>query len=280
MKNFTLISVFALILSAPTQAETINCTAIISLPYTIATQGAYCLTGHLSTSMASGNAITINANNVVLDLNGFKLGGQAAGLGTTANGIYAYQRQNITIRNGTVRGFYRGIHLSDTTPYNTSQGHVIEDIRVDQNTFMGISAYGSGNMIRNNQLVATGGTTTSANAYAYGIGTVGAATQVLNNLVTEVTAQGTGEAYGIEMYNASNSVVAGNRVSNIASLSGGTIGIFLNSGTNLAVRDNIVTTVLNGIYFNPGVTGTYMGNLVRSTSSPYTGGTAAGTTNY
>jgi len=38
--------------------------------------------------MTSGNAITIATNNVVLDLNSFKLGGLSAGLGTNANGIY------------------------------------------------------------------------------------------------------------------------------------------------------------------------------------------------
>ena len=122
MKKLTFASVFALIaltLIAPAQAETVNCTAITSLPYTISTQGVYCLTDHLSTAITTGNAITINTNNVVLDLNGFKLGGLSAGLGTQAHGIYAYQRQNITIKNGTVRGFFIGIYLDDFSPFTT-----------------------------------------------------------------------------------------------------------------------------------------------------------------
>ena len=62
-----------------TQAETIDCTAITSPPYVIATQGVYCLTGNLSTSITTGSAIEIQANNVTLDLNGFKLGELVAG---------------------------------------------------------------------------------------------------------------------------------------------------------------------------------------------------------
>ena len=88
-----LFSVFAVLLfSSMAQAETTECTVITSLPYTISTQGIYCLKGNLATSMTSGNAIEINTNNVVIDLNGYKLGGLGAGPGTTARGIHAYQR--------------------------------------------------------------------------------------------------------------------------------------------------------------------------------------------
>ena len=38
------------------------------------------------------------------------------------------------IKNGTVRGFLYGVWLDDASPYTTSQGHMIEDLRVDQNT--------------------------------------------------------------------------------------------------------------------------------------------------
>ena len=105
---------------AASRAETVNCAPITTLPTIIAAQGIYCFTGHLSTAITSGNAIDIQTNNVILDLNGFKLGGLAAGAGTTAIGIHALDRQNITIKNGTVRGFLRGIQLEASGP---SQGH-------------------------------------------------------------------------------------------------------------------------------------------------------------
>ena len=93
---FSVLSLAFIFLSAA-QAETTECTVITSLPYAINTQGIYCLKGNLESNMTSGNAITINTNNVVLDLNGYKIGGLAAGAGTNANGIFAGQRQNILL---------------------------------------------------------------------------------------------------------------------------------------------------------------------------------------
>ena len=110
------------------------------------------------------------------DLNGFA-GGSAAGPGTLANGVFASNRQNITIKNGTIRGFSTGVFLGTT---GASQGHVVEDIRVDQNTRVGIDVQGTGNIVRNNQVVSTGGSTTSgADADAYGIIVVGDGPRVL-----------------------------------------------------------------------------------------------------
>ena len=127
----------------PTRAETIDCTAITSLPYIITPQGIYCLTGNLSTSMTSGNAITINTNNVTLDLNGYKLGGLGAGDSTFATGIFAAERKNITIKNGIVRGFFRGIFIASNPPYTNSAGHKIKGILADQNK------HDNGNQVRN-----------------------------------------------------------------------------------------------------------------------------------
>ena len=120
----------------PASAETTNCTPITALPYTITAQGVYCLTHNLGTASTTGDAIRINASNVTIDLNGYRLSNLAAGAGTNAKGIYAYQRKNITIRNGSIRGFLYGIHLSDTSPYTASSGHLVEDIRADGNTFV------------------------------------------------------------------------------------------------------------------------------------------------
>src|SRR5262245_30153800 len=89
--------------AVPARAETALCTAIGSMPVTITTQGIYCLTTDFNLNLATGAAITVNTNNVVIDLNGHKIGNLAAGSGTLAKGVYAVQRQNITIKNGTIR---------------------------------------------------------------------------------------------------------------------------------------------------------------------------------
>jgi hypothetical protein len=79
LQNCALISVtVALVLAAsPIRAETLRCQEVASLPATIDAPGIYCLKRNLSVTgpLPGIGAITINANNVVLDLNGFALRG-------------------------------------------------------------------------------------------------------------------------------------------------------------------------------------------------------------
>jgi hypothetical protein len=248
MNKLTFAFIFAaLTLTAPAQAETVHCTAITVLPAVITVQGIYCFTADLTTAMTSGFAIDIQTNNVVLDLNGFKLGGLAAGPGTVAIGIRATNRQNITIKNGTIRGFWYGIYLDDA---GASQGHVVEDIRADQNTAVGIAVGGAGTIIRNNQVVATGGTTTGgASASAFGIAVIGTGPRVLNNDVIKTVKQGSGAACGIQIQ-ATGSLVVNNRI----------------------------TVADQGIDFTSG-TGKYRDNLTFGVGTPFTLGLDAGNNN-
>lgn len=76
-------------------------TAISALPFTITASGSYYVAGNL-TPFPSGGGITVDANNVTLDLGGFELagnGGSTSGIRITA------LRSNVVIRNGTVRGW-------------------------------------------------------------------------------------------------------------------------------------------------------------------------------
>ena len=228
-------------------AETVNCTAITTAPAVITTQGIYCFTGHLSTGITTGVAIDIQTNNVVLDLNGFKLGGLAAGAGTTAIGVQGANRLNVTIKNGTIRGYFKGISLTDS---GASQGHVVEDIRADLNTFVGIEVDGAGNIVRNNQVVTTGGSTTfGANASAQGILMAGSGPRALNNDVINTSKLGTGVSTGIEFNGATGAFAVNNRI----------------------------TTADRGIAYDSGATGKYRDNLTFGVTTPFTGGTAVGT---
>ena len=239
--------------AAPARAETVNCTAITALPAVITVQGVYCFTGDLATAMTSGHAIDIQTNNVVLDLNGFKLGGLAAGPGTVANGIFASDRQNITIKNGTIRGFLRGIILQqDSGDFGASRGHVVEAIRADQNTRSGIAVGGSGTIVRNNQVVATGGTTVfGAKADAFGISVGGAGPRVLNNDVIDTVKQGSGTARGIFFDGAVGGLAVNNRI----------------------------TEADSGIEYFAGGTGKYRDNRTFGVTTPFTGGTDIGNNN-
>ncbi len=260
-------------------AETTVCTEITSLPYTISAQGVYCLNGNLETNTASGNAIEITVNNVVIDLNGHKIGNLAAGPTTLAIGIYAFQRQNITIRNGTVRGFLVGIWLDDNSPsYTVSQGHIIEDIRADLNTYAGVQVNGRGNIIRNNIVVSTGRTDVT-NSSAIGMIVIGPGNRIINNDVYETKEHGTGNAYGIYGSSCDGAVIDNNRIGNAALGTGTSRGIYLGLADDVLLTNNKITRMEYGIYFSTS-TGAYMNSLIYGATTAFTGGTAAGSTNY
>jgi hypothetical protein len=234
-------------IAVPARAETINCTPITTLPAVITQSGNYCLTGALSTSIATGSAIEIQASSVVLDLNGFKLAGRTAGVSTSAFGIHALNRQNITIKNGTVRGFLQGIALEMSG--GVSVGHIVEDIRADLNTFVGINVQGSGCIVRNNQVADIGGSTVfGQDASAFGIYVAGAGVRVLNNDVSNITSQGLGNSAGVWTLPATGALVENNRFTS------STYGAVMGSGK-------------------------YRGNLTFGTGVAFSGGTDAGNNN-
>ena len=107
---------------------------ITSLPATLAQQGVYCLKSDLAAPLQSGAAITVAANNITIDCNGFKLGNLAAPPSTTAIGIHAEARQNTTVRGCNLRGYHTAISL-------TGAGHRVHDNRIDGSHRQGIFVF-------------------------------------------------------------------------------------------------------------------------------------------
>ena len=139
---------------------------------------------------------------VTIDLGGFRITGIGAGTSTQANGIYAINKQNITIRNGTVEGFFRGIYLDKSN--GTSSGHLVEKIRAMRNRFAGIYLKSNGSIIRDNQVIDTGPAT---NTSTYGIAVQSCAgTRVTRNSVHNVTAPSS--AYGIAVFDCDDSNIS------------------------------------------------------------------------
>ena len=184
-----------------------SCTGYIaSIPATINSQGTWCLKQDLATAIGSGNAVTVSANNVTIDCNGFKLGGLAAGKTTQTYGIFgAGGVTNTTVRNCNIRGFLYGISL------NTGSGYLIEDNRFDGNTYIDLFILGDGSTIRRNRLLDTGHGT--VHDQAYGIYTHGT-TDVLDNTISNVSATtgSNGDIYGIYVWLDDGSSVVGNRI--------------------------------------------------------------------
>jgi hypothetical protein len=216
---------------------------ITTLPAVINSQGTWCMTQDLSTSISSGFAITINTNNVTIDCNGFKLGGLAAGIGTAAYGIYAQDRLNATVRNCTIRGFQFGLRFYG----GNGGGHLVEDNRFDGNTYCGMQVVGDGSLIQRNLVFATGGSTAISAEAPLGIVADGSS-DVLDNTVSGVTALvgGNGGATGIYASGDLDGLVEGNRVHGLVADGGGlATGIYATSG-HLSVRRNDLVSTNSG----------------------------------
>jgi hypothetical protein len=86
-------------------------TVISAIPYVITSSGNYVLEKGLTLSVSQGNGITINANDVIIDMNGFAITKNQIGNTPHCFGIYALNRANITVKNGIIFGFYEGIRF-------------------------------------------------------------------------------------------------------------------------------------------------------------------------
>jgi hypothetical protein len=104
-------------------------TPISSLPFTISNSGSYYLTGTV-TGVSGTNGITVVANNVTVDLNGFSLLGAVGSLdGINIGGGSHIGCTNITLANGSISGWGRyGIDAS------VSWNAVLEEILISKNT--------------------------------------------------------------------------------------------------------------------------------------------------
>lgn len=220
-------------------AETTECTVIESIPAVISSQGVYCLKGHVSGALATGNAIAVNTHNVTIDCNEFKVGNLAAGPATQATGISAVGRNNVTVRNCGVRGFQTGISLTDGL-------YRVEDNRLDNNTRSGIIVSGSGSAVRRNEVVDTGGGTAPGTSQIEAIRTSGGMDVVDNNVSGVIGTSGTnGNVYGILAADMDAGLIKGNRVREMAPTGTGfRRGIWVTGGNRVTVNSN--TVILNG----------------------------------
>jgi parallel beta-helix repeat protein len=212
---------------------------IDTLPAVTGQQGVWCLRKDLATSEAESNAITIAANNVTIDCNGFKLDGSAAGNGSHEIGIHAEDRQNVTIRHCDIRGFFEGVYLSG------GSGHLVEDNRFDSNRYTGIDITGdSRTLIQRNRVFNTGGTTDGAD-YVSGINASG---DIVDNVIDGVFSDGGSSLiFGIFGYGAR---ISGNRVGGLKFSGVGVTatGIRAADGADHVVAGNHVTAAQASIH--------------------------------
>ncbi|MEW6657124.1 MAG: right-handed parallel beta-helix repeat-containing protein [Thermodesulfobacteriota bacterium] len=202
-------------------------TKITSVPYTITQPGFYYFGKNLTYS-GSGTAITVNADNVTLDLMGFGL--TSAGSGQF--GIYMNGRANVEIRNGTMRGFYIGVHEENV---NSGNKHRIINIRADNN-YHGIFMNGTNHLIKH---------CNASNNTNFGL-------VLMSGLITECIASN--NEYGIIISGPGN--VLGNTV-----VDNGSRNFYLGNGVATAImadRNSAFGRNPN-YYVHPGTTGVQWG---------------------
>ena len=95
-------------------------TPISTTPFTISQPGSYYLTTNLFGS-GLNHGINIAANDVVLDLNGFAITGPAVVYaGVFVSGSFT----NVTVRNGTIKGWVDGVRIFGDAAKNIVLDHL------------------------------------------------------------------------------------------------------------------------------------------------------------
>jgi hypothetical protein len=200
-------------------------TKISSLPYTITTPGFYYVTGNLN--CASGDGITVNSNDVTIDLMGFRLSGNPSG-----SGIYMNARKNVEIRNGSITGCNVGIICAGSSGANNR----IINVRAEANNLSGIISNGSGTLIKGCHLADNGNTGmwVEISATIHG--------NVINNCGTGI------------YFNAVGNIIGNNVLCN-----SGQTGIQLTTDTNKAILMDQNTVGGTGTHYSGGSSATYWG---------------------
>ena len=218
---------------------------ISSLPYDISAPGSYYLTGELTGSVG----VRVLTDNVTIDLMGYSL------LGDSSNdGIWMYNRTNVEIRNGTIRGFNYGIYAGGTN----SNHNRVKNVRVLDNGAQGIYLGSKNNLVKECTALNNGSVGIDVGGYSVVIGNtssnnrefgIRANTGSVVNQNTASVNDRTGIAINSCCATVSNNTVVGN----------GEYGI--SAGSYSTVINNVArNSKLSGI--KSGIASTLKGNTV------------------
>jgi len=263
-------------------------TPISSLPYTIAQPGSYYLTGNLSVSSAI-DGITVQANDVTIDLNGFDLNGNGVGANGITQGASPPLR-NWRVYNGSIVGWSYALYGLLVT--NGQVDHVSASGIRTTGLWLGAGARvsdcsveGSGAPFRG---IETGGGSSVESCSTRGFGEgiyVGSQSTVARCNVaggTGVRAVGStvescrisATVYGIRVTFSGQHAVLGNQIDMTFAIDANSCGIY-SVGSGTAIDGNRVTNSPNGMCLvqNSGVTATRNSfyNMTVATFTGYTG---------
>jgi len=236
-----------------------SCRGVTAFPANLNAPGVYCLSyKYIDFPMTTGTLITISADNVVFDLNGATLDGTTPNRTTSGSpsyGIRSFNHSNITVRNGTVKGFTYGISLTAPLGYvgavRKSHHFLIENMQVVNSNTSGIELLGYDSVIRGNIVAHTGGSQVFSGD-VFGIRVGGGGVHVIDNDVS----------YTVPHLNHP----------------GATYGIGVAGGRDLLFVKNRIGEAPVGIGGSVNW-GKYRDNITLNVATPYTGGTDIGNNN-
>jgi hypothetical protein len=217
---------------------------ISSLPATISSSGSYVIAANHNLNMAQGAAITVNANDVTIDLQGFTISNIAAGVGTAAVGVYSLHRNRVTVRSGTLSGFHTGVMLHGE---RVAGGCVAEDLSLTDCTAAGIMISGSSSLIRrnviNSSLRSSAFCAASSNTGILGIGvSLAAHSRITDNVITFTNTGATDFAVAVYAGTDSDEILLLDN-----DITGADWGIVIDEGLGATgeLRDTTITSVAN-----------------------------------
>ena len=126
-------------------AQGVVATPILAVPFTITVSGNYYLPANITTNLATGSAITINASEVILDLNGRSLINVAPS--NQANGVFVNDQVDVTVQNGDIVGFGIGVYFSPNSADNNRK-NTAANLRLDNNLIGVTSVSGHSNWVK------------------------------------------------------------------------------------------------------------------------------------
>ena len=179
----------------------------LTLPAVVGTPGRYRLTQNYSFNLEDTAALTILADDVEVDLQGFTIE-NSFGATTAAVGVYASNTNRVHIRNGTVRGFHTGVMIMAAAG---GGGALVESLSIEDFTAAGIMISGASSIVRQNSLASSVRSTlycTESGTAALGIGLVHAAhSRVIDNLISFTNTGPTDLVIGLYAGQSSDNVI-------------------------------------------------------------------------
>lgn len=241
---------------------------ITKLPYRITKPGTYVLSKTFN-YLGPAHAIEVQADDVTVDLRGNLLNYAGTdGATTTAAGVFADSRKNVTVRNGTIRGFFRAVFLENSV---NSAGHVVEDIVAEKCRLLGLQVKGPDMVVRRNRVIGLGSTTVGGPS-RWGIFIQGERATVTDNVVLDVAPDnGITNAYGLYFTGSTSSLVQRNSALNSTpAVVFERHGFYFINCSGLLLEANTAAFHYYGIKFADACAGAiYRHNTVSATSVKY-----------